>query len=532
MKTGWFFYLEKGKAKGPIEKDQIEAAIQRGKLGPFDLVYREGSEKWLPLHQFRDFKPLFKSTIKAEIEDSWVVLVRTESKKGVTYLQRGPFDTDKVKKLLQAGEVRYRDFIWREGQSQWSRISSHEEFSPPAPEWKPSHKLPHDVGEFKDQRTKEEIFQEVVIRPPAELTDEEIPLEVEARDLTLQKDAPKPAVERVERAPSRSERRVRTAAVTGTRSRRREHTSALIQIPTSMGLRQMPLLWVAAALGVMLVSGILYSNRHEIAKAFKIEVPAPEEERITPAQPPPVQAAPVAVEKPQVKAAAPPPAPQPPRIDPTRLAARLTQAGTPRAALNFDTDASFHFPIRVQIFGAAGQILGSVSVYRDVTIRKSKEGEAKLELSALNLGEGSYALEARVKDVGAALKFRIGRDNKAFRAKLERHRKLISLPFQRERRRLIRATIDLQNIARAGARNGFRRWNESLHKWAEEQLEGLNLKNPKSLVFPAEWTDLVDVRDELKRIGSAVSPDAKEFRAAEERLHVQVERAQELSLYR
>ncbi|MGE0764713.1 MAG: GYF domain-containing protein, partial [Bdellovibrionales bacterium] len=504
--TDWYFYLDKGKTSGPFGKNEIAAAISRGQLGPFDLIYREGEEKWLPLHQFPDFKPLFKSQIKEEIEESWVVLVRRDNERGVSYLQRGPFSTDKVKKMLLAGDIRYRDFIWREGQAQWSRISTLELFAPPPVEWKPLHALPQDVKE-SDERSREQILKEVVSKPPAVRSpvQEAPPLEAEPVDLADAQAEPPPSN-------TRGVPRSKTHPTTKSPLNRQKYQDLaplIFQMPKE---RRISLLFISAVLATVALVGFLIGHRHEIVQFIDSKSASFNEDNeplsktldkkkaaVKPSEPEKVAAPAVAAPEPTP---APVPVPDLPRIEPTRLRAQLQDPGTSKAAIVFDTDGSHHFPIRVTVIGQAGLVLGAVSVYRDVTVRRQREALARLELGSLDLGEGQYSLTAQMKEIKGELKFRVGRDDKEFRRQMDRHRKLISLPFQRERRRLIKASKELyalglnfrqlSGVSAAAWREGYKRWSESLSKWSYSQLDGLNVNNPKSLVFPRSWQDLVE----------------------------------------
>src|SRR5262245_12531666 len=108
----WYFYMNKGKAVGPIDRGEVKSAITRGQIGPFDMLYREGQERWQPSHEFMEFKGEFKEKPRPKLEDTWVVLVRQETKRGLAYLQKGPFSTKEIQSQLKSGEIQYRDFIW------------------------------------------------------------------------------------------------------------------------------------------------------------------------------------------------------------------------------------------------------------------------------------------------------------------------------------------------------------------------------------------------------------------------------------
>lgn len=55
--TVWW-YAEKEKKIGPFEQGDLASLIQRGKIGPRTMLWKEGMESWHPLDEIEELKPL------------------------------------------------------------------------------------------------------------------------------------------------------------------------------------------------------------------------------------------------------------------------------------------------------------------------------------------------------------------------------------------------------------------------------------------------------------------------------------------
>lgn len=558
--TSWYFLVEKGKTIGPLEKEAVDLAIKKGRLGPFDLLYREGEEKWQPTHKFEEFRHLFQGRISATIDDSWIVLQKKVRGTKVSYEQKGPYLTERVKELLQLGEIQYSDFIWREGQKEWRRISTLDFFNPPPVKWKSVALLPQDV-ELDEEVTS---GQGIVIEP-VDLS------AVTQIHFDLEKQKPKEAVteDLTQTLPPAAEvvslpKKIRIPK--GLEPKRAAPSEVLSEPLVATGRLRSRLRWpyVFLVAGFLVLGGFVYLHRIEISKLMgrpiwqeagtskpKVVAPAPvptSSPEITSARtenlpvPSPTPSVPVAQEAPKPKIEN-----QSSRVEPSRLKIRINRRGSDTVA-DFSTDASIHFPIQVTVIGEAAEILGQVSVYRELTVRWQAHERPNLNMSKLGLGQGKYRIHAQIKDFEDEARFRIGKDDRAFRAELDRHRKLISLPFQRERRRVILAGLELQGlISRAqsvfqtGATSsaGYLTWKGQLHDWTKRTLGTVNLSNPRTLVFPSMWLELGDLREDLngaaENLESGASDRVQKVRPEVSRMLKQVnefvDRSQKLSLF-
>lgn len=559
--TSWYFLVEKGKTIGPLEKEAVDLAIKKGRLGPFDLLYREGEEKWQPTHKFEEFRHLFQGRISATIDDSWIVLQKKSQGAKVSYEQKGPYLSERVKELLQLGEIQYSDFIWREGQKEWRRISTLDFFNPPPVKWKPAALLPQDV-ELDEEVTSgqgiaiEPVDLSAVTQMRSDL-DKQKPKEAVTEDLTQ---TLPPAAESVTLP-----KKVRIPK--GLEPKRSTPVEAPSEplVSTSRGLGSLvrwPYVFLIA--GFLILGGFIYWHRVEISKLmgqpiFQEAGPTkPKKVAPTPAPPAAPEVPAARVESPPVPSQAPSAAavqeaPKPkveiqlPKTEPSRLKIKINRRGSDTVA-DFSTDASFHFPIQVTVIGEAAEILGQVSVYRELTVKWQVNERPNLNLSKLGLGQGKYRIHAQIRDFEDDGRFRIGKDDRVFRAELDRHRKMISLPFQRERRRVILAGLELQglisraqSVFQAGATSsaGYLTWKGQLNDWTKRTLGTVNLSNPRTLVFPGMWLELGDLREDLsgaaEDLESGATDRVQKVRSEVSRMLKQinefVDRSQKLSLF-
>ncbi len=533
----WYFTLQDGKAKGPQGEAEIKEAIAKGNLSPFDLIYKEGAEKWQPIYQRQEFSKLFKQNIKANFLDSWVVLTKRPGEKGVAYIQRGPFSTDQVKDLLAQGEVQYRDFIWQEGRDKWSRISTLEIFNPP-PVGYQSPVMPQDVD--IDEVSGEEALSHVLRQQAkVEVLEESAPPEAVAVDLTKVPKGSSVAVRKIPRTPHQP---TTTKALRGTlqvkERNRKAKSKSKFKINIKTGFRFLP---VAIILFVVGVAAALWHQRVELLTQVGLErfVPkvasSPALEKDADGKKPTIGRAEVVskdeVAKEVAKSPPPPEPPKPelPRIPPTRLSMKFEGGADP--AIEFSTDASHHFSINLKVVGEAGMVLDAVSVYKVLRVRRSPDSKFRLSLSRLSLGEGVYSAEAELENFSDQIRFRLGANDASFKKKIERHKKLISLPFQRERRRLLRATSELVKLAEAiDSRRGKGGSTDQFKAFVSEHFQGINVENPRSLVQPQLWLRLSDGVKELRRMASG-GMSSKESQALLNNIRLLSKDAKSLSLF-
>lgn len=197
MKRNWFYYFEGERAVGPLEQSDVVERILAKRLGPYQLMIRDGEEEWRPALAFEEFRQyLINIPTTREPGQSWVVLKRQDAGGHLAVESLGPFTSDEVREQIQAGKVEYTDYVWKDGMSQWRRISSLREFSPfekPVPIPKPLVDMPPPQN--TKQVTREEVMKkvDVVSRTPVPPPPEPpLPKEATGPDLTKPQLPPDP----------------------------------------------------------------------------------------------------------------------------------------------------------------------------------------------------------------------------------------------------------------------------------------------------------------------------------------------------
>lgn len=133
--SSWYFNKNL-KPQGPVSFDEVKRKIQRGEIGPQDLLAKEGENSWLPALEWREFPReffpafqtnYFKSTDPDEKE--WIVLAfNLQNPEGV---QQGPYSIHDVNELLSQRLLSPEDYIWKTGLSGWVQIKDRADFQMP-----------------------------------------------------------------------------------------------------------------------------------------------------------------------------------------------------------------------------------------------------------------------------------------------------------------------------------------------------------------------------------------------------------------
>jgi hypothetical protein len=146
----WYF-VDEGKPRGPLGENEIVLAAKEGHLGPLDLIFRDGSERWIPARELEFLQDIFRETIEGpDVVPQWIVLRKKPRDTGSGYLQSGPYSAEEIRDKIKVGDLDFVDYVWKEGREKWSKISQTREFNP----------------EYEEVRTKEKkVFSGVQVRP-------------------------------------------------------------------------------------------------------------------------------------------------------------------------------------------------------------------------------------------------------------------------------------------------------------------------------------------------------------------------------
>ncbi|MGZ3772314.1 MAG: DUF4339 domain-containing protein [Pseudobdellovibrionaceae bacterium] len=130
----WYFNKNL-KPQGPLNTSEVRSLINRGVLGPQDLIYNDNESVWKPACEWKGFEAtLFPAHQELrELNNSrslevseWVLLVPTGDGK---VLQQGPFSTNEICDQLSLKRISIHQYVWKAGLTGWCRIKDRPEFS-------------------------------------------------------------------------------------------------------------------------------------------------------------------------------------------------------------------------------------------------------------------------------------------------------------------------------------------------------------------------------------------------------------------
>lgn len=509
-----WYIQRKGRAEGPLPEANIVHAIQKGELGPYDLVFRDGDSRWQPLSEIPQFHSYFEKKTKSQknLDDLWVALVKVPGQK--TRRQKGPFTTEQLKKLLKNGEVQLTDYVWKDGMKEWYRIHSLEIFHRAGdPRTFPGEATLTATVPIVPSRG-DELFKNVKIQEhPTPPPPDPVPLEATLVDFEAKKEAKKKPTSR--RAVRKVENVKEETAVTQVR-----------RLSWLDRMREFP--WPRRSIGRFLMAGgvalvillVLYGVTYYDWRNLMAQKPPAKPEPSKVARPVPTPRPDVVAEptKPQVASnAAPTPSPTPePVVAPTYLRLKVAQG-----FIDMQTNASKHFTVQLWITGEAGRVIGHRSYFKEVKVMGL--AERKIAIESLNLPAGYYQVEAKVGDFQSQTAFSWKVADKGFNQNYAEHRKNIVHFATRERYYLFKTAeylegkaIEFGEKARQAKdlRGYYKEWSRSLAKVPGSYLRSITRRNRGDYVYASDWFKL---RDLQKSLGDAAKAylEAKDKNAPE-----------------
>lgn len=134
MKRNTWYYNENLKPQGPLSLEQIRERIQRGEVGPFDLICQDG-DNWRPACEWGVFEAQLFPAVQAYVpgqdvaldEKEWVLLVVGDD--GRSVLQEGPYSVREIQEGLRTGSISGHQHVWKSGLTGWCRVQDRPEFS-------------------------------------------------------------------------------------------------------------------------------------------------------------------------------------------------------------------------------------------------------------------------------------------------------------------------------------------------------------------------------------------------------------------
>ncbi len=495
-----YYYLDKGIAKGPVSLDVIVEFLRQGQLHALDSIFEEGDSKWRKVSEFETLTDLLQELQKTQnSETQWVLLVKKSEDKGKGFIQSGPFATSLLKERLNAGSIRYTDYIWKKGMKSWQKISELEEFAPPKKEIPlPPQDILFEAPPFPEV-SKVDILKNVLkksdlIQPvPEEIPEEAMP------------QAPEPQPMKAVVVPVAQQKKIPQKIIPQKKSSRK------------ISLVLYPLVFVFSSLGIFALLSI---------KRTATVTSKPEPVFSSPAEEVVVKPTPSIA--PQVVQSA---KPLPPPVKPASyVKAQLVEPHSETAKLIIETDGTAPEIALSFLFSAeAGEVLEKRALHK--TYRRTLvDGRGEFLLKTFKLPEGFLNLHIEITPTVFQNKiFFFGQQDAKFRDKIRHHKKEISFFYQSERMRLFtlasRLLTEVQEYESNKSLNAL--------KSLVEAVRARDLKTEAqydNLCLWSEWLNLRNlVQDLSQRLHQNEPVSAKEI---SEPLLKFKSRVQRLSLWR
>jgi hypothetical protein len=130
-----YFVAKEGIQKGPWTLEEITQNIHSKFLSWNDYIYDEKINVWLFLFEFPSLTEFFNQSLKNPVQKSKTNANFDSYKDRVWYILKtdesyGPFTASEIVQMLQSRTLFEYDFVWRQDQISWLRVSDVSEFKP------------------------------------------------------------------------------------------------------------------------------------------------------------------------------------------------------------------------------------------------------------------------------------------------------------------------------------------------------------------------------------------------------------------
>lgn len=131
-----FYVAHQGIQKGPWSLNEISQKLSAKELEWNDYIYDQKTEDWILLLEFSSLTETFNKSFKNPIRENKKNNVPADSIKDRSWYilkqnnNYGPFSKNEMVQMLQSKTLFEYDFIWKNDQESWKRLSDIPEFSP------------------------------------------------------------------------------------------------------------------------------------------------------------------------------------------------------------------------------------------------------------------------------------------------------------------------------------------------------------------------------------------------------------------
>ena len=499
------WYLQKkGKTEGPIPDATLVRAIEKGDIGPLDLLFKEGENRWRAAAEYRDFQDLFQLAHDASQshEDEWIILSKVKETK--SFKQKGPFKTSEVKRKLKTGEVLWSDYAWREGMKEWYRVTALEIFHGEAP------LLASDVvtQQTAPVSQKSALNKVEILQRPQMPSLEDRPVEADGPDLTQKvkdkKEDPKKAAKK-----EKSKRPQFDGEITQTKTHILSRRLSIWDRFEAMSPSQK--WWISAALLVLIltssVTALFWSSYQDhLSLLLKKKKPSAIES-VAEVQKPvaKIEALPESAAAPE-----PTPAPAPPvenKIAPTEIKAVVKGNKSETPTLEIQTNASSHFSLTLKISGRLASVIGARSFYKQMRLKTLED--RTVDLKKYGLRPGLYDIQVQFDEEFEKLRsqtsLEVATNSKDFKNQLNLHRKSLTHWATNERVQLIRLATrfddqladylkEHRSLKDQALKDYYRAWQKRFDGITSQTLKAINTRNRNNYVYADTWLELKNLK--------------------------------------
>ncbi len=550
----WYF-LEKGRPRGPVNAEFILAEIRACRLQRQDLLYRERDTQWREVQFFAEFQPHLEQQKKvdhkspaAKKEDRWVLLTRNTD--GGGYRQNGPFTTAEIIRQLKNGKITITDYVWREGLKEWYKILAVPEikeqlFDPdqqtqtavPVPVPIPTAMPIPAVMPPEDDSVEVEPHEKGDAPPPdPRIAKNEDAKSEKVKSETVKSEITKPEVTKKVRRGRESQNRVRVEG------RRMGAMTYFMDLPpvkrtifggillVTVGCLVITVFWVSSYLDRRNVA----LKKPAVAQLPPEKIPAPVVRKPAPVI---AKAKPILIQK--IK--------KPPVIvlhPPTYLRVETLNNGRTNPIFRILTDASSQFAMQVHLAAEGGYVLNHFSYFFNRTVHLEKDDE--IHLGRWHLPWGIYSYKIKCQKQSAAGILRVGTFQKSWPQKIRQQRKDEIFEHNYERIGYIRTANLLANVTKklvdaARLRLTVTSWRTFYLGWREEFwriqnpiMSRINYRNRERYLHPTQWMALHSLRDDIDRTSQRLNlAELRHYRDAMEldrELQEQAQKAENLKI--
>ncbi len=145
-----FYVAHQGIQKGPWSLGEISQKLSTKELEWNDYIYDQKAEDWILLLEFSSLTDTFNKSFKNPIVENKKGKIAPDSVKDRSWYilkqnnNYGPFSKNEMVQMLQSKTLFEYDFVWKNDQDSWKRLSEIPEFSPTQIKelyaaWRPEH---------------------------------------------------------------------------------------------------------------------------------------------------------------------------------------------------------------------------------------------------------------------------------------------------------------------------------------------------------------------------------------------------------